>query len=318
MRAVVTGGAGFIGSHLVDHLVEAGDEVIVIDCLAKTSTRYIDHYIQSGEVTFIHANLLSDTWQGILSGVNRVYHMAADPDVRESSIHPQGQLQNTIIATHRVLEAMREYGVREIVFTSTSTVYGEATVIPTPESYTPMEPVSVYGASKLACEALISAYSHSYDMQSWIFRFANIVGSRSGHGIIIDFIRKISDNPDELEILGDGKQIKSYLLVSACIEGILFGAGNAKKRVNFLNIGSEDWINVTAIADIIVSEMGLSHVTYHYTGGSRGWVGDVPQMQLSIDTMKKLGWEPGINSEESIRGAVRSLLAERRFFESER
>ncbi len=318
MRAVVTGGAGFIGSHLVDHLVEAGDEVIVIDCLAKTSTRYIDHYIQSGTITFIHANLLSDTWQGVLSGADRVYHMAADPDVRESSIHPVGQLENTIIATHRVLEAMREYRVREMIFTSTSTVYGEATVIPTPESYTPMEPVSVYGASKLACEALISGYSHSYDMQSWIYRFANIVGPRSGHGIIIDFIKKLSNNTNELEILGDGKQIKSYLHVSACIKGILFGVRNARNRVNYLNIGSEDWINVTAIADIVVSEMGLTHVTYHYTGGSRGWVGDVPQMQLSIDTMKKLGWEPEINSEESIRGTVCSLLAERDFFETKK
>jgi len=310
MRAIVTGGAGFIGSHLVDHLVQKGDEVVVIDSLQTTSPVAIDRHIQAGNISFVQANLLSDTWQKEFLGADRVYHLAADPDVRESALHPDNQLNNTIVATHRVLEAMRTNQVREIIFTSTSTVYGEATIIPTPESYTPMEPVSVYGAAKLACEALISAYCHSFGMQSWIYRFANIVGPRSGHGVITDFIKKLSFNPKELEILGDGRQTKSYLDVTACVCAMMFGIHHANKKVNYLNIGSEDWIDVTTIANIIVEEMGLSEVTYKYTGGTRGWIGDVPKMQLSIETMKSLGWTPDISSEESIRVAVQSLLTD--------
>jgi UDP-glucose 4-epimerase len=241
--------------------------------------------------------------------VHRIYHLAADPDVRASAEHPKHQLQNTIIATHQVLEAMRQYHIPELIFTSTSTVYGDAMIIPTPETYTPMEPVSVYGASKLACEALISAYCHSFGIQSWIYRFANIVGARSGHGVIYDFIEKLRKNPDELEILGDGKQAKSYLSVSACVQAMFFGVEHAKKQVNYLNIGSDDWIDVTTIAEIIVAEMDLSSVAFRCTGGKRGWVGDVSRMQLSCDAMKALGWQPPVNSYESVMQAVRQALS---------
>ena len=309
MRCIVTGGAGFIGSHLVDALVAQGDEVIVVDSLITGKKQHLSTHITQKKVTLIEKDLRDDEWMQACNGVHRVYHLAADPDVRASAEQPKRQLQNTIIATHQVLEAMRKYQVPELVFTSTSTVYGEATVIPTPETYTPMEPVSVYGASKLACEALISAYCHNFSMQSWIYRFANIVGARSGHGVIYDFIAKLKKSQRELEILGDGKQTKSYLSVSACVQAMLFGAEYAKKQVNYLNIGSEDWIDVTTIAEIVVAEMGLSAVAFRYTGGSRGWVGDVPKMQLSCDAMKVLGWEPPVNSYESIVQAVRAALS---------
>lgn len=307
MRSIVTGGAGFIGSHLVDHLVGAGDEVIIIDSLISGDINSIKDHLDSGKVRLESADLLSDNWGHLFTGADRVYHLAADPDVRESSIHPDKQLNNTILATHRVLEAMRAAKIQEIVFTSTSTVYGEATEIPTPESYTPMEPVSVYGAAKLSCEALISAYCYSYGFTSWIFRFANIIGPRSGHGVITDFIRKLRANPDELEILGDGSQTKSYLEVRACIAAIMFSVMNTSRQVNTFNIGSEDWISVTEIADIISEEMGLTP-KYQYTGGTRGWVGDVPRMQLDITRMKELGWRPDITSRESVRVAVRAAL----------
>lgn len=307
MRSIVTGGAGFIGSHLVDHLVSTGDDVIVIDSLVSGDINSIKSHLNAKKVVLVSADLLSDSWQDHVAGADRVYHLAADPDVRESAFSPDKQLHNTIIATHRVLEAMRKGGVKEIVFTSTSTVYGEAAIIPTPESYTPMEPVSVYGASKLACEALISAYCHSFSMKSWIFRFANIIGARSGHGVITDFIRKLRENPEVLEILGDGKQTKSYLEVSECIKAILFVASHTSDSVNTYNIGSEDWISVTDIADIVSGEMGLTP-HYHYTGGSRGWVGDVPKMQLDITRLKNLGYIPGITSRESVRVAVRAAL----------
>lgn len=307
MRSIVTGGAGFIGSHLVDYLVSAGDDIIVIDSLVSGDINSIRGHLDAKRIELVSADLLSEGWQKHLAGADRVYHLAADPDVRESSVAPDKQLNNTIIATHRVLEAMRKADVREIVFTSTSTVYGEATIIPTPESYTPMEPTSVYGASKLACEALISAYCHSFEMRSWIFRFANIIGARSGHGVITDFIRKLRANPQELEILGDGKQTKSYLEVGECIKAIMYVTTHTKDAVNTYNIGSEDWISVTDIADILIKEMGLSP-KYCYTGGTRGWVGDVPKMQLDVSRLKDLGFIPEISSKESVRVAVRAAL----------
>lgn len=310
MFSVVTGGAGFIGSHIVDALVKKGDRVLVIDNLSAGATANIKVHIESGKAEFLQADLLEDGWQERISGADRVFHIAADPDVRASAISPGKVYDNNVLATERVLEAMREQGIKELVFTSTSTVYGEANVIPTPEDYSPMIPISIYAASKLACEAMIAGYAHTYGMKSWVFRFANIIGERSGHGVIWDFVHKLKDNPAELEILGDGKQIKSYLSVGACVEAVLFAVENSDEPFNYFNIGSEDWIDVTAIAEIVVGEMDLSGVIFSYTGGDRGWVGDVPKMQLGVEKLKGLGWKPDTGSAESIRLAVRTLLEE--------
>jgi UDP-glucose 4-epimerase len=307
MISVVTGGAGFIGSHLVDALVARGGEVRVIDSLVSGSPGNLGS-LADGKIRLIEHDLREDGWQESFAGSRRIYHLAADPDVRQSAFLPEAQVMNNIIATHRVLEAMRVYGVPEIVFTSTSTVYGEAQVLPTPEDYAPMEPISVYGATKLACEALISAYCHSYGMRGWIYRFANIIGERSGHGVIHDFIEKLRKDPHHLEILGDGRQSKSYLEVTACTEAMLFAADHARGRVNIFNVGSEDWIDVRTIADIVTAAMGLSQVEYRFTGGDRGWVGDVPRMQLSVDRIKALGWSPPFGSHESVRRAVQAML----------
>lgn len=308
MFDVVTGGAGFIGSHLVDTLVARGDRVVVIDSLAAGHEETIAGHLKSGRARLVKADLLSDGWQDALKGADRVYHLAADPDVRRSAMTPDPTFQNNIVATYRVLEAMRVHAVPELVFTSTSTVYGNATVIPTPEYYAPFEPVSVYGASKLACEALISAYCHSFGMRSWQFRFANIIGSRSGHGVITDFVRKLKENPKELEILGNGKQTKSYLEVRECIRAVEFAIAHAKQPVNTFNIGSEDWIDVVAIADIVTEAMGLKNVHYRFTGGELGWVGDVPKMQLSVERLKALGWKPELGSRESVRIAAQAAV----------
>jgi len=309
MFSVVTGGAGFIGSHLVDALVARGDEVLVIDSLTAGSLENIARHLDAGDARILVHDLCSDGWQDAVAGAARVYHLAADPDVRQSAVDPRPVMQNNVIATCRVLEAMRAVGVPEIVFTSTSTVYGDATVIPTPEGYAPLEPISVYGASKLACEALISAYCHSFGMRSWLFRFANIIGERSSHGVITDFIRKLKQNPAELEILGDGRQSKSYLEVHECVASMLFAVGHAREPVNTFNIGSMDWIDVQSIANIVAGEMGLPPVRYRFTGGKRGWVGDVAQMQLALDRIRALGWQPKMGSEESVRVAVRAMLA---------
>ncbi|MFZ0006362.1 MAG: NAD-dependent epimerase/dehydratase family protein [Methanoregula sp.] len=307
MFDVVTGGAGFIGSHLVDTLVAQGNEVLVIDSLYAGRRQTIARHIDDYKVRFIQSDLLGDGWQEHLEGADRIFHLAADPDVRQSAINPDPTLQNNIMATYRVLEAMRLYAVPELVFTSTSTVYGDAKIIPTPEDYAPMLPVSVYGATKLACEALISSYCHSFGMKSWIYRFANIVGERSGHGVITDFIRKLKENPAELEILGDGKQVKSYLEVHECVAAMLF-ALRSRDTVNIYNIGSEDWIDVRSIAEIVAEEMHLPNIKFRFTGGERGWVGDVPRMQLSIDRIKSRRWKPEIGSQDSVRIATRDLL----------
>lgn len=309
MFDVVTGGAGFIGSHLVDTLVAQGNEVLVIDSLIAGRKETIARHIDACGIRFMHKDLLSEGWQDAIAGADRLFHLAADPDVRQSAANPDPAIQNNVIATYRVLEAMRLHEVPELVFTSTSTVYGEARVIPTPEEYTPLEPISVYGASKLACEALISAYCHSFGMKAWNFRFANIIGERSGHGVIPDFIRKLRMNPDELEILGDGKQAKSYLEVHECIAAMLYATGKARGTVNTFNIGSEDWIDVKTIAEIVIEEMHLSGTELRFTGGERGWIGDVPRMQLSLERIKALRWKPQRGSRESVRLAVRDLLA---------
>ena len=308
MFDVVTGGAGFIGSHLVDSLVARGRDVLVIDSLCAGKQEMIAGHLTSGRVRILQMDLLADGWQDSLKGAGCVYHLAADPDVRQSAMTPDPTFRNNIAATYRVLEAMRVHGVHNLVFTSTSTVYGNATVIPTPENYTPLEPVSVYGGSKLACEALISAYCHSFGMMSWQFRFANIIGARSGHGVITDFVRKLKENHKELEILGDGKQTKSYLEVHECVEAMHFAMAHSKNPVNIFNIGSEDWIDVRSIADILVDEMHLPGVKYRFTGGALGWVGDVPKMQLAVDRIKGLGWKPRLGSRESVRIAVRAAL----------
>lgn len=310
MRSIVTGGAGFIGSHLVDTLVARGDEVTVIDNLATGSLGSLNDHIACGSVSFVQKDLLGDGWQDLLAGKDRVYHLAADPDVRASAGSPFSVFEENLAATENVLEAMRENGVFELVFTSTSTVYGEASVIPTPEDYSPMEPISVYGGTKLACEAMISSYAHTYGMKTWVFRFANIVGPRSNHGVIWDFVHKLLNNPQELEILGDGRQTKSYFSVEACIGAFLYAVAHARQPFNVFNIGSEDWIDVRSIAEIVVEEMRLSGVSFRYTGGDRGWKGDVPKMLLSVERLKSLGWRPLTGSEESVRSATRDLVRE--------
>ncbi|MDI6718024.1 MAG: NAD-dependent epimerase/dehydratase family protein [Methanomicrobiales archaeon] len=311
MFSVVTGGAGFIGSHLVDALVARGDSVLVIDSCCTGTIDNLREHLDAGRIRFLQADLLDDGWQSSLAAADRVYHLAADPDVRESALSPQSPVSNNVLATARVLEAMRIQGVPQLVFTSTSTVYGDATVIPTPEAYAPLEPVSVYGGTKLACEALISAYCHSFGMRAWVFRFANIIGERSNHGVCWDFIQKLRRNPAVLEILGDGRQTKSYLEVHACVDAMLYAADHAGDRFDVYNVGSEDWIDVTSIADIVAEEMGLSGVEYRYTGGARGWVGDVPRMLLSVEKLKALGWKPAVGSRESVRIAVSAMLGKR-------
>ena len=312
MKILITGGAGFIGSHLVDVLIKE-HEVVVFDNLSSGRMEFIKHHADNSKFSFITGDLLNtEDIEKALDGIDMVYHIAANPDVRLGADDTAVHLEQNIIATYNLLEAMRKKGRAKIkiAFTSTSTVYGEAEEIPTPENYGPLVPISLYGASKLACEALITAYCHTFDMQSWIFRFANVVGSRSTHGITVDFVQKLKGNPKHLEILGDGMQRKSYVYVTDCVAGMLHAVATSQNEVNIFNIGTDDTISATEIGEVVVDVMELSDVKFSYTGGKRGWKGDVPMMALSIEEIKARGWKPTYNSRECIEKTALSILSE--------
>ena len=310
---LVTGGAGFIGSHVIDNLIRH-NKVTVFDNLSSGRMEFIQHHIGDDNFSFIEGDLLEpDSIQSALDDIDMVFHLAANPDVKLGAEDTYVHFEQNILATYNLLDAMRKCGTKRIAFTSTSTVYGEARVIPTPEDYGPMVPISLYGSSKMACEALISSYCHTFDMFAWIYRFANIVGERGTHGVLVDFINKLRVNPFTLEILGSGKQKKSYLDVVDCVDAMVFCVEHADEMVNIFNIGSEDSIDVVGIADIVTEKMGYNDVEYRFTGGvdgGAGWKGDVKLMLLSIEKLKDLGLKPSHNSQQSIEMAVSSLLKE--------
>jgi UDP-glucose 4-epimerase len=312
-RILVTGGAGFIGSHLVDSLMGLGLEVIVFDNLSGGRLENLSRWLNHPRFRFIRGDLLDQSEAlRILDGCGSVYHLAAHPEVRVGSAEPSAHFRDNIQATFNLLEAIRLSGWRgRLIFTSSSTVYGEAET-PTPEDYPDPRPISVYGASKLACEALINAYARSYGFEAMIFRLANIIGPRSRHGVIVDFIRKLRENPEELEILGDGSQRKSYLHIGDCVEALLMGLGEvATHGVEVYNVGSIDQIDVLRLAGVVAEELGLKEVRFRITGGvdgGRGWIGDVKNMLLDTSRLRSKGWSPRYNSEQAVRITVREIM----------
>lgn len=317
-KILVTGGAGSIGSHLVDALKARGANVSVLDNLTAGTLENINTWRKDTYFTFIKGDLLA---KSELSKIEKtrfeaIFHFAANPEVRIGSTNPSIHFQQNVVATYNLLEFIRKAQNKPIiVFTSTSTVYGEPTKIPTPENYAPLKPISTYGASKLACEALISAYAYTYGFKAIIYRLANIVGPRSKHGVIYDFIRKLRANAKELEILGDGTQNKSYLHVNDCIQAMLLGLEKTTGQVEIYNIGSEDRIDVKTIAEVVVEEIGLQGVEFKFTGGvdgGRGWNGDVKNMLLDITKLKGLGWKPALRSKQAVGDATKQRLLDLR------
>jgi len=310
---LVTGGAGFIGSHLVDALVGMGAYVTILDNLSTGSRENVRRWIGHRRFSLQVGDCLKAEDLGkAMEDKEVVFHAAANPEVRAALTDARVDFEQNVVATKMVLEEMRKSQAANIIaFTSTSTVYGEAKQLPTPEDYGPLIPISLYGASKLACEALISGYCHMFGLRSVIYRFANIVGSRSRHGVVWDFIQKLRKNPEELEILGDGTQSKSYLLVDDCVEAFLVGLEKPPEKLETYNIGSGTRITVTEVAKIVLEEMGLKDVQFTFTGGvegGRGWKGDVKTMLLDTSKIEGLGWRSKHDSAESVRIAARQLF----------
>lgn len=303
---LVTGGAGFIGSNMCEHLL-GENNVTAIDNFSNVDDRYIRGYYGRRDFHFLNLDLTKDEIPR--EHYDAVIHLAANSDVKHGSQNTRIDLDNNVIATYNILEYCRNNDIREILFASSSTVYGEATILPTPENYGPYLPISSYGASKMACEGFISAYSHYYGIRGTIFRFANIVGRNSTHGVIFDFIHKLQKNPKELEILGDGTQRKSYLHVSDCVGSMIY-IHEKSRKTDIFNLGNPETTSVVRIADIVTAKMNLKGVKYRFTGGidGRGWRGDVKVAQLDIAKLLSFGWKNRYNSDQAVEISVDETL----------
>jgi UDP-glucose 4-epimerase len=313
---IVTGGAGFIGSNLVDRLLSLGHRVVVIDNLSTGKIRFLDSAYQNSNFKFVQLDLLNlDDLKLMFAGADCIFHLAANADVRFGTDYPRRDLEQNTIATHNVLEAMRANGVLKIVFSSTGSVYGEASVIPTPENGPFPIQTSLYGASKAACEGLISAYCEGFGLQSYIFRFVSILGERYTHGHIFDFYKKLEIDQTRLHILGNGKQKKSYLYVQDCIDAILLAMERTSKKVNIFNLGLDNYCEVNDSVELICRELRLSP-KLEYSGGKRGWIGDNPFIFLDTKKIQSLGWAPKVSINEGVIKTVQYLRSNNWVFES--
>jgi UDP-glucose 4-epimerase len=309
LKVVVTGCAGFIGSTVVDRLIANGRDVIGIDNFSTGQRKFLTNALGHPRFRLIEGDMLDD--RGLkewVRGAESVIHLAANADVRFGADHPRRDLEQNTVATHNVLEAMRVNGIKRVAFSSTGSIYGEAAVIPTPESAPFPIQTSLYGASKLAAEGLISAYCESFDFQAWIFRFVSILGERYTHGHVFDFYRQLRDDPHNLRVLGDGKQRKSYLYVQDCIDAIFLAMQKATNRVNIFNLGVDSYIEVTDSIRWITEALGVKP-KIEYSGGDRGWIGDNPFIFLDTANIRALGWEPKLSIQEGIVKTVEFLRA---------
>jgi UDP-glucose 4-epimerase len=307
MKAFVTGCAGFIGSSLTDRLLSNGCPVVGIDDFSTGQRRYLESAVKSPAFRLVEADLLDiDALTGAMRGADCVFHLAANADVRLGTAQPRKDLEQNTVATHNVLESMRANGITKIVFASTGSVYGEAAIFPTPEDAPFPVQTSLYGASKLACEGLIGAYCEGFGFQSWIFRFVSILGERYSHGHVFDFYRQLRGHPTHLEVLGNGKQRKSYLYVQDCLDAILLALSRANARVNLFNLGSDSYCEVNDSIGWIGAELGLEP-RLSYAGGDRGWPGDNPFIFLDTTRIRALGWQPQLGIEAGIRRTVAFL-----------
>lgn len=304
MQYFVTGCAGFIGSNLVDRLLKSGDRVIGYDNFSTGFPEFLENANRSSHFKLIYGDILNlPKLKEAMAGCDFVFHLAANADVRFGTSHPRRDLEQNTISTFNVLEAMRANGIKQLAFSSTGSIYGEPNVFPTPEDAPFPIQTSLYGASKLACEGMISAYCEGFGFRSYIFRFVSILGARYTHGHVFDFYKKLLKDPNTLQILGNGKQRKSYLNVQDCIDAMLLAFDQLEEKVNILNLGTDEYCEVNESVDWITSHLGLKPKRV-YTGGERGWVGDSPFIFLDCKKIRSLGWTPKYTIRE---GIIRTL-----------
>lgn len=309
---LITGGAGCIGSDLAKALLDRGSHVTVIDNLSSGKIEHLHGMLEHGRFRFIEADLLDRAAiDAAMSGTDMVWHLAANPDVKYvDGDATDKDLQQNTIATYNVLESMRVHRVKRLAFSSTSAVYGISEKQPIAEN-NPMHPISLYGATKLGCEALISAFHGLFGIDCWIFRFANIIGPKvrkKGRTVIGDFVDRLRKDPSCLRILGNGLQAKSYLLSQECIEAMLFSVDALPSGHHTFNLGCPDNLEVREIATMVIEAMGLPDVRFEFTGGEGGWPGDVPRFRLDVTAINQLGWTARLSSREAVAVAIRSSL----------
>jgi UDP-glucose 4-epimerase len=315
-RWFVTGGAGFIGSHVIDLLVSAGCKITVYDNLSLSTDQYLAEYVRDGKIAFYNKDLLDlEAITQAMAGHDIVWHLAGNTDIPSGFTKRRIDLDNAVMATHNILEAMTKVGVKDILFSSTGAVYGESIQGEFSEASGPLVPLSLYGAGKIAAEAFISAYCNLFGIRAWMFRFGNVIGGRTNHGIIYDFIAKLKNNPKVLTVLGTGKGEKNYFLVEECIHGMLYTYHKVSDGPFpvLVNLGTDSTSKIMEIAEIIIEEMGLEDVRYEFTGTARGWPGDQPVVLLDTGKIHDLGWYAKRTSDEAVRAATRRLLGTESF-----
>jgi UDP-glucose 4-epimerase len=308
-RCFVIGGAGFIGSHLVECLLEQQAEVTVFDNLSVGKRAFLSKAFE-GACRLVEGDALDlAALERALAGHDRVFHLAANPEARWGLENPRLDLEQGTICTWNVLEAMRRTGTKELVFSSSGTVYGDTPEL-CAETDLGLLPISLYGASKFACEGLVSAFVECFGIRAWIYRFGNVVGPRGTHGAALDFLNKLKKNPEELEVLGDGRQSKPYVHVGDCVNGVLFGIEHARASLNVHNIAPPDFTSVQRIAELCVAASPYPHARIRYTGGDRGWPGDIPNSRLNPGKLAALGFRVKLSSDQAVDAAVRALSRE--------
>jgi UDP-glucose 4-epimerase len=316
LRIVVTGAAGFIATNLLERLLaDDANEVHGIDNFFLGKREYVARSQAKSNFEFHELDLLDrDGLTALFQRIKPelVWHLAANSDISYGTSYTDFDLKGGTLVTYNVLEAMRLANTKQLIFSSSGAIYGEPTVLPTPENYGPLFPISFYAASKIACETLISTFAFTYKMQSWIFRFGNIVGGFPTHGVIHDFVLKLQRDPARLEMLGDGTQSKPYVHVEDCLDGMMFGHANANELVNCYNLAVPDWTSVNQIAEWTIEAMGLDPATVEIarSGGSRGWPGDVPKVRLDTSRMTALGWTPKMGSDAAVKRSIAETVAQ--------
>lgn len=306
---LITGGAGFIGSHMVDDLLKAKKKIIVFDNLTSGKYEFLQQHTKNPNFTFIQGDLLKkkELHAAFHNKIDTVIHLAANPDISKGIKDPSLDFNQTIIATFNLLMEMKEKKIKQLIYFSGSGVYGDIGKIYASEEFGPLIPVSMYGASKLSAEAIVDAFSHLFDIKTWIFRPANIVGNRATHGVVYDFLNKLKKNPAKLTILGDGKQSKSYLYIQDVLHAVWIATTKANEQVNIFNIASKSFITVKEIANLVIQQLNLKNVKIDYTGGRGGWPGDVPLIWIENKKLNDLGWKPKFTSREAVKQTIIDL-----------